>query len=207
MKNFHVSNGFRPQRMAAPSFSRIVDYGSKENDLVYVPILFEEEDTFVSSRNADSFTNSGAPSTNQNKKPPKKLSSYVTKGGAALATVQVVPDIVQSALNKVSNLVDTTTNFANDTIEKASSVRDNYREKFPKGSHEDQNTQHGPIDYNNDTDVYLPLKNDSGNDLDYTNKDLDSPAHTDVSGIEDEFLEEDNHEPGESESENFDIGY
>ena len=35
------------------SFKRTVDYGAKDKNLVYVPILFEENDTFQTSSNQD----------------------------------------------------------------------------------------------------------------------------------------------------------
>ena len=132
------------------SFAQIVDYGAKDKDLIYVPILYEE----------DSFTSSGSAGTTE--KPPAspkikpKLTSYVKKGGATLAAIEVVPDVAKSAMDKVSNLINNTTNFANDTIDKVASVKEHYRERFPNPKNSDT-SEKSPSTEDNDSDVYSAI--------------------------------------------------
>ena len=91
------------------NFKQIVDYGSKDKDLVYVPILFDENDTFVSLSSQED-KNSGL----EQYKP--KIGNLVATGGGVFAAVEVVSD----AINKV---VDKTTEVAKNSMEQIKSVK------------------------------------------------------------------------------------
>ena len=126
MKIFHISSTIHPKKMVNQSFSQLVDYGAKDKDLIYVPILFEEEDTFTSS-SQPAMQDANAP-----RKTPQKLGTKVLKGAGGLyAAVEVLPDMAKSAMDKASGLLDSTKDFANKSIDSISEIKTHYREKFP----------------------------------------------------------------------------
>ncbi len=131
MKIFQISSSLHPKRVVNPSFSQLVDYGAKDKDMIYVPILFEEEDTFTSSTSQPGLQEPNVASGAQ--KVPKKLGGkFLKNAGTFVAGVEVFPDVAQSAMNKVSGLLDSTKDFANKSIDSISEIKTHYREKFPK---------------------------------------------------------------------------
>ncbi len=140
------------------NFKQIVDYGSKDKDLVYVPILFDENDTFVSLSSQED-KNSGL----EQYKP--KIGNLVATGGGVFAAVEVVSD----AINKV---VDKTTEVAKNSMEQIKSVKDTYNETFNKSAKqsdksENDDNQTDGLDYEHVNDV----DEDNYNILAYCNDD------------------------------------
>lgn len=145
MKILNISPNLHTQRIIKPSFTQLVDYGAKDKDLVYVPILFEEEDTFTPSALQPPMPQSD--NTEGTKRTPKKLGGKILKtGGTIVAGIELVPEVAQNAMNKVSDLMKTTKDFAKDSIDNVSEIKEHYREKFPKAKQNDKTNNREEID-------------------------------------------------------------
>lgn len=129
MKIFQLSSSLHTKRMNNPSFSQLVDYGAKDKDMIYVPILFEEEDTFMSSTSQPGLQEPNIAGGTQ-KVPQKLRGKFLKNAGTVVAGVEVFPDVAQSAMNKVSGLIDSTKDFANKSIDSISEIKTHHREKF-----------------------------------------------------------------------------
>lgn len=127
------------------NFKRIVDYGSKENDLIYVPILFEEQDTFQPSTNEEN------QSFQDSQYKPKKLGNLLTTGGGIIAAVEVIPDTIDKLVNKSANV-------AKNSLEQINSVKDAYKQTFHK-SEDKTDMEETLSEHQDEYDNYDPYDN------------------------------------------------
>lgn len=106
-------------------FGKIVDYGAKDKDLVYVPILFDESDSFSKTTTVDDGT------MNTEKTLPKsKFKKLVNATGSTIAAFEVVPEVINGICDKCSTVIDKTEELTNKAINSTASIKENYKEKF-----------------------------------------------------------------------------
>lgn len=160
-----ISNAFF-LKTPVTNFKKTVDYGSKDNDLIYVPILFEEQDTFQPSFNEEN------PDSNNTYK-PNKLKTLLTTGGGILAGIEVLPDAIDRVVNRTANV-------AKNSMEQIKSVKDTYTQTF-QNDKEKADTEHTHIQHDDEDEDYSPYDtlNNSDNDKDITNDNIDTD-NTDV---------------------------
>ena len=181
---------FKPQNY---SFKRTVDYGAKDKNLVYVPILFEENDTFQTSTNQET-QNTSTDNTNPNK--PKKIGTgtILTAGGGIVAAVEVVPETINNMINKTADV-------AKNSMKQIDSVKETYKETFQKSSQKseqaEQPVSHHQEDDDNDPYQALGHKTEETNTAD-NHPDIDTDSYID----EDNDTTEDN-----SHEDNYDYDY
>ena len=128
VKNMKISNAFY-FKLNNYNFKRTVDYGAKDNELVYIPILFEEDDSFQSSSSTEPQNGCNNDSNGgSGKYTPKKIGrAILTTGGGLITAAEVVPDTI-------SNFVNKTANVAKNSMEQIKSVKETYNETFPKSA-------------------------------------------------------------------------
>lgn len=185
---------------SALRFGRTVDYGAKDKDLIYIPLLFEEPDNFSKSSENDSAT------SDEQKSPKKsKLKSILGRAGTLYATLDVAPDVVRNMTEKASDIVASVEDLANNTIESTAKVKANYKDKFSNKladakndinkqqdlAKEDyiDNDSFNPFtkeDYNNGNNAYVPEQ-----DSDYTAQigEYSNIDEEEASDIEDDYPE------------------
>ncbi len=132
------------------NFKKTVDYGAKDKDLVYIPILFDEEDTFVPSSQQD-----GTKNTNTSYKP--KVGKIVSAGGGVFAAIEVIPDTINKVINKTSDV-------AKNSMQQIKSVKDTYNETFNKPSPQESETAHLHAQANNSNYEQATSNNHHDND-------------------------------------------
>lgn len=161
------------------SFGKIVDYGAKDEDLLYIPILVDEPDSVTLSTSQPPEKTDSSPNT---------LKKIVKGTGATIAAAEVVPDMISSAFNKLSNVVDSAKDFANKTVDGIADVKENYNTKFKK--QEDlQKSDETKIQETNDLpeDPYAHLYGSDKND----HEDLKTQDHHNDFRIEDDMSDYD----------------
>ncbi len=105
---------------------RIVDYGAKDKNLIYIPILFEEDDdTFESTAN---YQNEKKEETPFVPKKPKNgnLTTLITGG---TATAIALPETAKALVKSYSNT-------AKEAMEEIKSVKDSYNNTFKNNNNE-----------------------------------------------------------------------
>lgn len=184
-------------------FGKIVDYGTRDKDLVYVPILREESDTFEKMEPNISVDS-------EFKQPTKsKLKKFVQGAGTIYATAEIAPELVGGICDKGSNVINSLEEFATKSINSVANIKETYNKTF-RTSKESVNEHKDDSELTNQydaTDDVTPFSQENAssnlyneNKLNYENtQDID----TDITEQDGEDFQEENKEDDDYDNDGY----
>lgn len=125
-----------------PSFSKYVDYGTKDKDLIYVPIIFEEEDSFVpsSTNNSNNPSSSDGINPDKTEKKPSVVGKIATAGSLVLG-VGAIADGVSETLDKITSAGDKVFTVSQNCVNTFNRAKDTFFTKHSKDNNSDINNE------------------------------------------------------------------
>ena len=175
-------------------FGKLVDYGTKDKDVVHVPILFEEPDGFGStSKFNDEFSST-------DKTPPKsKFKRVVQTTGATIAAIEVVPEVVDGICDKATNVIESLENVITNSMDSIANIKDNYNEKFKTTKDSTNTHKNNPelTDERDNTDDITPFSHEKNSSNLHNENKLENDgaqAIVDELNVEEQDIEDENYE-------------